>query len=250
MKKTILLLHGLRGDHHGLAELAELLEKRGYKVLNPDLPGYGEAGNLDKKTLSAYSEWIHSIVAAQKEKPIIVAHSMGSIIASHYLCEHPGETQQKAVFVSPIFRSDFSQKSSNIRCALTVMALSLLPPKPRLGLMRSKLASFCISHYLTSDHKQSKKIDEMHFKYSGNVNSDKGLLDDIKISMKEQTKPVAQLDIMYIIGKKDRLTSSKLAKQRAAKNGAKFTEIDGAGHLINYERPELLADRIDEFLKG
>ena len=49
--KTIILLHGLRGDHHGLEELAKLLEKKGYKVINPDLPGYGGAANLYKKTL-------------------------------------------------------------------------------------------------------------------------------------------------------------------------------------------------------
>ena len=250
MKKTIILLHGLRGDHHGLAEVAELLEKKGYNVVNPDLPGYGEDKTLDKKTLDFYSKWIHGLVKAQKEKPIIVAHSMGSIVASHYLVEHFNDVQPRVVFVSPIFRSDYKQKSSNVRCALTIAALHLLPSRPRLGLMRSKLASFCISHYLTSDRKQSKKIDQMHYKYSGNINSGNGLLDDIKISMKEQTVPVKQLDILYIMGKKDRLTSAKLAEQRAKTNGAKYVEIDGAGHLINYEQPERLAEGIDEFLRG
>jgi len=248
MKKKIILLHGLRGDHHGLQEVAEMLEKKGFDVVNPDLPGYGADKTLDRKTLEFYSEWIHKIVKSEKQKPFIVAHSMGSIVASHYLAEHSDETQPKAVFVSPIFRSDFKQKSSNVRCALTNAALHLLPPRPRLGLMRSKLASFCISHYLTADKKQSKKIDEMHYKYSGNVNSGRGLLDDIKISMKEQTVPVKRMDILYVMGVKDRLTKAKLAKERAAKNGAKYIEVAGVGHLINYENPEALTQAISDFL--
>lgn len=248
--KTIILLHGLRGDHHGLEELAELLEKKGYKVVNPDLPGYGDDKTMSRKSLASYAEWLDGIVAQQKTKPYIVAHSMGSIVASHYLAQHPDKTQKKSIFISPIFRSNYSQKSSNVRCALTNAALHLLPPKPRLGLMRSKLTSFCISHYLTSDRAQSKKIDQMHYKYSGNFCSDKGLIDDIKISMKEQTVPVKELDILYIIGSKDRLTKAKLAQDRAAKNGAKFVEVSGTGHLINYERPAALADAVDDFLKG
>ena len=248
MKKTIILLHGLRGDHHGLAEVAELLEKRGFNVVNPDLPGYGGSQTLSQKNLETYGEWLQKTIAATKAKPYIVAHSMGTIIASHYLAKYPNETQQKVVFVSPIFRSDFSQKSSNIRCALTSAALHLLPTRPRLGLMRSKLASWCIAHYLISDHSQSKKIEQMHYKYAGNFASAKGLMADIKISMKEQTIPVEK-DVLYIIGAKDRLTAAKLARDRAEKQGAEFTEIAGTGHLINYEQPERLADRIAEYLQ-
>ena len=248
MKKTIILLHGLRGDHHGLQEVAELLKKKGFDVVNPDLPGYGTAESLNKKTLESYSEWIGSLVKEEKQKPFIVAHSMGSIIASYYLANHADETQPKAVFISPIFRSDFKQKSSNVRCALTNFGLHLLPPRPRLGLMRSKLASFCISHYLTADKKQSKKIDQMHYKYSGNVNSGNGLIEDIKISMKEQTVPVKKMDILYVMGEKDRLTPAKLAKERAAKNGANYIEVAGVGHLINYENPEAVAEAVADFL--
>ena len=248
MKKTILLLHGLRGDHHGLAEVAELLEKRGFNVVNPDLPGYGGSKTLSQKNLETYGEWLHKTIAAQKTKPYIVAHSMGSIIASHYLAKCPDDTQQKVVFVSPIFRSEFSQKSSKIRCVLTNAAFHLLPTKPRLGLMRSKLASWCIAHYLISDRSQTKKIEQMHYKYSGNFESAKGLMADIEISMKEQTVPVEK-DVLYIIGAKDRLTAAKLARARAEAQGADFTEIAGTGHLINYEQPELLADRIAEYLQ-
>ena len=247
--KTIILLHGLRGDHHGLEELAKLLEKKGYKVINPDLPGYGGAANLCKKTLDSYSVWLHEQIEDLKTEPYIVAHSMGSIIASHYLAKYPTETQQKVVFVSPIFRTEFSQKSSNIRSALTRGALHLLPPKPRLGLMRSKLTSFCISHYLTYDRAQSKKIDEMHYKYSCNFNSSRALMEDIKISMNEQTVPVEQKDVLYIIGNKDRLTKAELAKSRAKEQGAKFIAIPETGHLINYEKPAELAKVIDAFLR-
>ena len=59
MKKTILLIHGLRGDHHGLAALAKELEQKGYNVINPDLPGSGDRAELNDKTLDGYAEWFH-----------------------------------------------------------------------------------------------------------------------------------------------------------------------------------------------
>ena len=114
--------------------------------------------------------------------------------------------------------------------------------------MRSKLASWCIAHYLIADHSQTKKIEQMHYKYSGNFESAKGLMADIKISMREQTVPVEK-DVLYIIGSKDHLTAAKLARERAEAHGANFTEMAGTGHLINYEQPERLADRIAEYLQ-
>lgn len=248
MKKTIVLLHGLRGTHHGLSAIADALTERGYETITPDLPGSGEEKDIANKNLDAYAEWLHKMITKLPHKPYIVGHSMGSIVASHYLEKYPDDVQRKVVFISPIFRTKTGQLTSNILYALSSGALHLVPRKPRYNFMRSKAVSFCISHYLTADKSQQKQIDELHYKYSGRFVSADSLLKDMKISMREQTVFPANKDALYIMGNKDRLTKVKLARKRVAEKGADFTELDATGHLINYEKPEQVADAIAEFL--
>ena len=38
--ETLLVVHGYRGDHHGLEPVIAFLE--GVRVISPDLPGFGE----------------------------------------------------------------------------------------------------------------------------------------------------------------------------------------------------------------
>lgn len=247
MKKTLLLLHGLRGNHHGLDEVANILTDKGYNVINADLPGSGDEAELDDKTLDGYAEWLHGHYGGKKI--YIVAHSMGSIVVSHYLRKYPKDAERKVVLISPIFRTKTGQKTSNILYALASGALHILPKKPRYKFMRSKVVSFCISHYLTVDRSQQKQIDQLHYKYSGHFASADSLLADMKISMKEQTVLLENRDVLYVMGAKDRLTKAKLAREKVGAHGDRFTEICGTGHLINYEQPERLAETIDEFLK-
>ena len=249
MKKTILLIHGLRGDHHGLATLAKELEQKGYNVINPDLPGSGDRAELNDKTLDGYAEWFHKNYGSKNY--YITAHSMGSIIVSHYLAKYPKDkVQRRVIFISPIFRTKSGQRTSNKLYALSSGALHILPKKPRYAFMRSKPVSFCISHFLTADKTRQKEIDQLHYKYSGRFASAASLLADMKISMKAQTVLPENKDVLFIIGNKDRLTKAKLARMRAAEYGANYTELAGTGHLVNYEQPVELAEAIDDFIRA
>ena len=49
-------------------------------------------------------------------------------------------------------------------------------------------------------------------------------------------------------GQKDRLTNYKLTEKVAAKYSLDHHRFDGAGHLINYERAEQVANEIRRFL--
>jgi len=250
MKQTVILLHGLRGTHRGLSAIAESLEKKGYDVLTPDLPGSGDQPDIENKDLAAYVKWLHEYVTKLPHKPYIIGHSMGSIIVSHYLEKYPEDTRKKVVLMSPIFRTRGGQRGSNFLYGLASGALHILPKKPRYKFMKSKLVSFCISHYLTADKSQQKEIDQLHYMYSGRFASADSLLIDMKISMKTQTQTPASKQVLYIIGNKDRLTKAVYARSVAAEQGAQFMQLVGTGHLLNYERPTLVAEVIDEFLQN
>lgn len=62
-KVTIVLLHGFRGNHSGLIDLAAELSQ--YRIIMPDLPGYGESAALKvRHTLPNYARWLDDFIAA------------------------------------------------------------------------------------------------------------------------------------------------------------------------------------------
>jgi pimeloyl-ACP methyl ester carboxylesterase len=78
---TILMLHGLRGTHHGLIDLAEYFTD--YRIILPDLPGAGESAPLlIAATPRAYVAWIDQFVHVLGiSQYAILGHSYGAAIA-------------------------------------------------------------------------------------------------------------------------------------------------------------------------
>ena len=77
----IVILHGFRGTHNGLVDLARHLD--GYRLILPDLPGYGESEPLDSKhTLTNYAAWLDEFVATVGLADFVVwGHSCGGSTA-------------------------------------------------------------------------------------------------------------------------------------------------------------------------
>ena len=65
----VLLVHGFRGDHHGLEIIANYLLKLipNVSIISPDLPGFGRSGDLpenalDEDSIDAYVAWLQDFV--------------------------------------------------------------------------------------------------------------------------------------------------------------------------------------------
>ncbi len=247
-KPTIILVHGFRGTHEGLLSIAEYL-RDDFDVLAPDIPGSGSNPELDNKTLDGYAEWFHSYIKNKKlKRPYVVGHSMGSIIVSHFIQKYPNDVAGKVVFMSPIFRTKRGQRKSNVLYGFVNGGMHLLPTKQRYKFAGSKFLSFAISHFLTADKSQQKRIDALHFENSGNFSSAASFMADCSISMHEQTIIPEDKSVMLGYGQKDRLTNYKLTEKVAEKYSLDHHRFDGAGHLINYERAEQVANEIRKFL--
>ncbi|MDN5749154.1 MAG: alpha/beta hydrolase, partial [Pseudonocardia sp.] len=80
------MLHGLRGDHHGLEPIVSHLD--GFRVLVPDLPGFGETPPLHRGAhdVTSYAAWTREFVAAAAHEAsggvVLLGHSFGSIVAA------------------------------------------------------------------------------------------------------------------------------------------------------------------------
>ena len=107
-KPPILLVHGFRGNHLGLAEFQKLLEAEGYQVFSPDIP---PAFNTQGETLpiftnftkDGYADFIANyILDNHLDHPVLIGHSMGSILAAATAEKYSHLIHDKIFFLSPI----------------------------------------------------------------------------------------------------------------------------------------------------
>jgi pimeloyl-ACP methyl ester carboxylesterase len=79
--RTIVMLHGFRGNHKGLTDMVQHFD--GFRLILPDLPGNGESETLTvPHTMQNYAQWLDEFVGALKLKDYVSwSHSYSSSIA-------------------------------------------------------------------------------------------------------------------------------------------------------------------------
>ena len=95
VKAAILIVHGL-GEHCGrYTNVVNYLVPQGYAVYGFDLPGHGKSEGV-REFVKEFADYIQTVTAIynivqveQPGKPVfLLGHSMGGLIACHYLLEH------------------------------------------------------------------------------------------------------------------------------------------------------------------
>ena len=80
----LVLVHGFRGDHHGLEPVVAQLP--GFRIISPDLPGFGESATFQGRPhdIEAYADWLAAFIGAVGiDGPYaLLGHSFGSIVAA------------------------------------------------------------------------------------------------------------------------------------------------------------------------
>ena len=73
---TLLMVHGYRGNHHGLEAIAGALPD--LRVIIPDLPGYGGSSEFpEEHSITAYASWLRAFVAEVCPNATVLGHSFG-----------------------------------------------------------------------------------------------------------------------------------------------------------------------------
>lgn len=76
-KTTLLFVHGIGGDYHGMVPLAYLLREK-YRILFVDLPGHGQSAMPVNASLAILEEWSRQLPEALGSRiDMAVAHSFG-----------------------------------------------------------------------------------------------------------------------------------------------------------------------------
>jgi pimeloyl-ACP methyl ester carboxylesterase len=256
--RTILVIHGFRGDHHGLLRVADQLPEM--RIIMPDLPGFGssEAFGPGGHTVAGYGAFITEFTAALDLGPetVLLGHSFGSIIAAHFVAAHPGAVRP-LILINPIAAPALEgPKGVMTRQAVLYYRLAARLPRP-LGqaLLRSPLIVRVMSETMakTSDRELRRFIHSQHHAYFSAFASRDSLLESFTASVSSHVAEVANrlsLPVLLVAGEKDEIAT--LPDQHRLLEllpDGELKVIPGVGHLIHYETPGPAAQYIRCFLK-
>ena len=234
----VLLVHGFRGDHHGLEIIANYLLKLipNVSIISPDLPGFGRSADLPENSqgkdpqgadnINAYVAWLNDFVkhtnpAREDALPLplhLVGHSFGSIVTSAFAAAHPNSLALLSL-INPISEPalEGSQRVASRLASLYYRAGAALPEKIGYPLLRSQLITRASSEVMmrTKDKAMRRFINGQHAAYFGSFGSRRGVLSAYEASITHTAAEYAaaiRVPVQMLVAEDDDLGTPETAR--------------------------------------
>lgn len=227
---TMVLLHGA-GENH-LVWPASMRHVDSVNVCALDLPEHGKSDGHGRASMAEYMQVVCGFLdALGAERAVIAGHSMGGAIAQQFALSYPERTAG-LILVStgarlrvapPIL--DGLQRDYDATLDLVIRyAWGPNTPEQMVKLGRAQLAE-TKRQVAANDYAACDAFDVMN-------------------RLSEISVPT-----LVISGTADQMTPPKYAAFLAEKiPGARLAMIEGAGHMVMLEQPELVTQHVTEFL--
>ncbi|OSM44653.1 alpha/beta fold hydrolase [Nesterenkonia sp. PF2B19] len=260
--RRLLVIHGFRGDHHGMQLIVDALPDQ--ELLVPDLPGFGATAPLshgvhDAETYARVVEALAQALALD-DQDVLVGHSFGSIVAAAHTAWQQGIPEGRRWaglgLLNPI--SDDVFTGSLLPGAVAVEAYyrvcGRLPEPWALSLLRSPLilAVTNLTMIVSRDRDVVEHVRREHREHFGGFTDRDTVLQAYRSSSRTTVTQFArELDLptLLVVGAQDQLSTLR-GRQRLARllPQARLEVLRGVGHLLHYEKPAPTARAIRRFL--
>lgn len=252
--RTLVTVHGFRGDHHGLEPVVAGLT--GVRVISPDLPGFGATAPLPgrRHTLHTYAQWLSAFTTAVAPGADILGHSFGSIVVSAAVAA--GLDAPHVVLVNPI-GAPALEGPRGILTRLAVFyyrAGAALPRRIGEALLRNRLIVRVMSASMAKTHDRALRafIHDQHDTYFS-LFTDRDVLHDAFVAsvshdVREFAPDITQPTLLIAAERDDITPIDAQRRLQPLFRDAELVEIGGVGHLIHYETPGPAAAAITRFL--
>lgn len=255
-KKTMVMIHGFRGSHHGLHDIITHLPD--FRIIIPDLPGFGESPPMtdQKHDIEGYATFIEQFVQKLKlDKPTLLGHSFGSIVAACVAARSP-HLFSKLILINPIAspalkgpRTVFSYGAK-----LYYWLGAALPEKAGRALLSNRLVVLTTSQLLAKTKNKVLRADihQHHLEHFSTFQTRNTLLETFNASINHTTADYAvhlHMPTLLIAGSADDIAplASQYELERQIPD-ARLLVIQKVGHLIHREAPREAGEAITRFL--
>jgi len=254
---VIVMVHGFRGTHHGLERIVH--ELKDFYVIVPDLPGFGESEPMDTHDLDGYVTFLRTFISSLQlsHPPVLLGHSFGSIIASHFAAEYPTQIN-RLILINPIGAPALEgPKATLTKLAVFYYWLGRkLPQKASRSWLSARPIVLGMSATMakTKDASLRRYIHNQHLTHFSSFANPTVLSEAFQTSITHTVRQKAEhitTPTLLIAGEHDDITP--LEKQRDLHKAITRSElfvIEHVGHLIHYETPKKAAEAIITFLQA
>ena len=242
-RPPLVFLHGIGGAARAWrGQLAAFSER--YRAIAWDMPGYGGSLPLAHASIVGLAEALQDfLLGTGATRPIIVGHSIGGMIVQQWLVKYPHAARAVVLAqTSPAFgKSDGDWQKSFIEARLG--------PLDRGETMRS-LAPMLVNE-LVGDDPDSGGM-EIARECMASVREASYRAAILALLDFDQRKALGAIAVPTLVlsGSKDKnAPAPMMAKMAEHIPSAAYVELEGAGHLVNLERPEAFNGALNRFLE-
>ena len=255
---VLVLVHGFRGDHHGLEPVVAQL--RGFRIVSPDLPGFGESGMFPDRPhdIEAYADWLGAFIRTIgiEDPYTLLGHSFGSIVAATAVSR--GLAPERLVLVNPI-GAPALEGPRGVMTRLAVLyyrSAAALPERAGFALLRNGaiVRAMSVTMAKTRSRPLRRWIHDQHDRYFSAFGDRDAVLEAFRASVSHDVSEVAAdipVPTLLVAAERDDVTPLD-AQHRLATlfPDATLEVIPDVGHLIHYETPGDAAARMLRFLRS
>ncbi|MDZ5077913.1 alpha/beta hydrolase [Nesterenkonia sp. HG001] len=263
-RRRLLLIHGFRGDHHGMQLVVDALPEQ--ELLVPDLPGFGASPPLPSGVHDAdtYARVVEALARSLDldDQDVLLGHSFGSIVAAAHTAWQQslpeGRRWAGLGLLNPISDGIFTGRLLPGAAAVEAYyrVCGRLPEPWALALLRSPLILGVtnLTMIVSRDRDVVRYVRDQHQQHFGGFADRETVLQAYRSSSRTTVTSFAErldLPALLVVGARDQLSTLR-GRQRLAGRlpQCRMEVIRGVGHLLHYEKPAETARAIRRFLRG
>ena len=228
--KPFLILHGWGSNSDRWVDVAEIISKKGFKVIVPDLPGFGKSDVLEMPwNTNKYIDFLEGFVKdLNLGEYYLLGHSFGGALASKMAVKHNQDIKKLFLVSAACVRRKSGTKKFSAFVAKIFKVFYFIP---YYSFVRKAVYKFIIRK---SDYVYVEGI--MKSTYLNVIS------EDLSFHL-----PFIKVPTIIIWGDKDEYTPIQegyFIEKQIKKS--KIIVIPGAGHDLNRKQPEILAEKVLE----
>jgi 3-oxoadipate enol-lactonase len=240
----LVFLHGIGGAARAWRGQLDFFSDR-YRAIAWDMPGYGGSAALQTVSIATLADALQNFLReVSATNPILVGHSIGGMIVQELLAKSPHIAAAIVLAqTSPAFgKSDGEWQKSFIDARLgpldrgeTMISLAptlvgeLIGDDPDAG--GTALARDCMASVPEASYRATMQA-------------------LLGFDRRDALRGVAVPTLVLSGSKDNNAPAPMMAKMASYIPSSEYVELEGAGHLVNLERPAMFNAALDSFLKA